>query len=231
MFTTACDALRESVYGVIADFGDSSVTGTAFMIAPGVCVTAAHVLREGRALRSQVLTTPKISVVRSPDILKTPMKISEARLLAEDVDIDLALIEIMEPTSSTSVKLLYHTQAGVGTSCGTLGFPFSSYTFYTSPGGQSLLKADFNEHFRGAYISGFRSVRSFAGSEALHDIYETDSPMYIGSSGSPGFTEDGSVFGMHVGGVNDNEIFEVWLPSTYIINLATQNHVNRLQVV
>ena len=97
--------MRESIYGIlcqspIAVDQVNCGNGTAFMIAPGVCATAAHVLHvEGD--KSKPLHK-KIEVIRTPDI-GTPM--AEAKLIAEDIDRDLALIEIINPVNLSIVTL------------------------------------------------------------------------------------------------------------------------------
>jgi hypothetical protein len=65
------------------------------------------------------------------------------------------------------------------------------------------------------------------------DIYETDSLMYSGSSGCPGYTVDGNVFGMHVATFTESKnksasarlAISLWVPSMYILEFATKNNI------
>ncbi len=226
MFNTAYQDLRGSVYGIVADFGNGSATGTAFMIAPGICATAAHNLHEGRNVLKSVTKTTKIYVIRALDFLNAPIKMSAARLLAEDIEADLALIEIMEPTDPTSIKL-FHNELEMGTRFGTLGFPFSRYT---RAYGNQLPGFDFIERFQGSVISCSRQVKSLAGGNATVGLYQTRMICDVGSSGAPGFTDDASVVGMIMASIAysnkvGQNVYSYLLPSTYIISLAQKNNV------
>ena len=138
--------MRESIYGIlcqspIAVDQVNCGNGTAFMIAPGVCATAAHVLHvEGD--KSKPLHK-KIEVIRTPDI-GTPM--AEAKLIAEDIDRDLALIEIINPVN-LSIVTLYTSIIERGTTCGILGFPLASVAVVNNQIAFNLV-----ERFQGAYI-------------------------------------------------------------------------------
>jgi hypothetical protein len=76
----------------------------------------------------------------------------------------------------------------MGSRCGFQGFPLSSTEFK-----ESGLHMTFVERFQGAYLSAY--VTETTNNRDL-DWYETDQLMYGGSSGCPGFLEDGRVFGM-----------------------------------
>jgi len=216
--------LRESIYGVLCQtpLGDNKVNfgnGTAFMIAPGICATAAHVLHvEGNKTKP---LHQRIELIRTPDIGK---QMSLGKLIAEDLERDLALVEIINPTSITSVSL-YKSKIDNGINCGSLGFPLASVIPVNNQIGFNLI-----ERFQGACISAFR--KNSQNPEAL-DFYETDSLMYGGSSGCPGFTTEEKVFGMHVSTVTDGETnsnsarlaISLWVPSMDIISFAAANEI------
>jgi hypothetical protein len=77
-----------------------------------------------------------------------------------------------------------------GASCGSLGYPLA-YVETVESGRNFVLI----ERFQGANISSYHTEST---PEGDLDWYETDSLMYSGSSGCPGFLVDGKVFGMQV---------------------------------
>src|SRR5476651_2478845 len=146
MFRNACVVIRESIYGVLCQSpaGEDKVTfgnGTAFIIAPGICATAAHVLHVDGNVSNPV--HQKIEVIRAPDIGKSML---HAKLIAENIDRDLALIEIIDPLNTTSV-VLYNANIERGTTCGSLGFPLSSVDVTNNQVSFNLV-----ERFQGAHI-------------------------------------------------------------------------------
>ena len=193
MFAQACTTMRSSVYGLmsVSPLGPSqavATTGTAFMIAPGVLITAAHLLHaEGDVTRS---VHALFEVISAPDIGRT---MERATLVAEDPQRDTALLRLQSPRSARSVTL-ETSQVPIGTSCGSLGFPLA--TIVSSSKGPSLSIA---ERFQGANISAFHAHPNHSGEQL--DYYETDTTMYGGSSGCPGFLIGGKVFGMHIASV------------------------------
>jgi S1-C subfamily serine protease len=231
MFDRACKKNRKSIYGVLCksplpnnqvNFG----TGTAFMIAPGICATAAHVLHvEGD--KSKPLHK-YIEVIRTPDIGN---KMLTAKLIAEDIDRDLALIEINNPTD-ISILHLHKNKLSIGLNCGALGFPLASIAPV-----QNQVSFNLVERFQGAYISAFQKL-TYPNNIVL-DAYETDSLMYSGSSGCPGFDSDGNVFGMHVATVSEGTAknnasrlaISLWVPSMDIISFSQSKGVKGIQVV
>jgi len=178
MFQQACQTIREAVYGVkcITPLGNNRAnfcTGTAFMITPGVLATAAHVIHFESDHNKAVHQT--FEVIRAPDI---GQKTEKTQLIAEDTTKDIALLKIANSRSTQSV-VLEPNILNIGTSCGSMGFPLSFI-------GKKGFILDLR--FQGAFISSFNIGLEY---------YETDSLMYKGSSGCPGFTTNGHVFGMH----------------------------------
>ncbi|HEX6849134.1 MAG TPA: serine protease [Chitinophagaceae bacterium] len=230
MFRKPCTKIRESVYGVLCQspVGAGQVNfgnGTAFMIAPGVCATAAHVLHvEGD--KSKTLHK-QIEVIRSPDIGGPMLR---ARLIAEDIDRDLALIEIISHSDISTVALYDH-KIDIGTSCGSLGFPLASINVVNNQISFSLV-----ERFQGAFISAFQKF--YLPNNVSLDFYETDSVVYGGSSGCPGFTVEEKVFGMVIGTVAEDSAtnsstrlsISRWVPSMDIIEFAKSNKVDKINV-
>lgn len=230
MFSKANKKIRNSIYGVLCqsplannqvNFGN----GTAFMIAPGICVTAAHVLHlEGDNKKPLHV---RIEVIRSPDI---GGQMSIAKVIAEDLNRDMALIEIINPSDQSTVTL-YQSKIDSGTNCGSLGFPLASVLEVNKQMAFNLI-----ERFQGAYISAFQNVRHHDNTPL--DFYETDSLMYGGSSGCPGFTIEEKVFGMHVATITDGKAstnasrlaIALWIPSMDIIKFATAKGVKNLSI-
>jgi S1-C subfamily serine protease len=185
VFQQVCETVKECVYGVVfstplADKRTNFSLGTGFMIAPGVLATCAHIVHmecnTGRP------THQTFQVIRAPDIGQA---LETAQLIAEDVDKDIALLRIEHPRSTQSLTLEPNI-LGIGTSCGSLGFPLS----VISPTGQFLLLL----RFQGASISAHNIENLPAG--GTWEYYETDCLMYNGSSGCPIFTPNGQVIGM-----------------------------------
>ncbi|HET6204766.1 MAG TPA: serine protease [Planctomycetota bacterium] len=188
MFANACASNREAIYGLLASSPlkqpQMAVSaGSAFMIAPGLLVTAAH----GVHLDS-IPSRPvhqKFEVIRAPDV---GQRMEVATFVAKDPVKDLALLRIDKPRSSSCLGLL-KTAVLRGTACGSLGFPLAQ----VAPASQGL---NFNlvERFQGAYVSALVTSADQQGNSLT--FYETDSLMYRGSSGCPGFVKSGEVFGM-----------------------------------
>lgn len=230
MFKNTCKKIRESIYGVLCqspiDAGQVNCgNGTAFMIAPGICATAAHVLHvEGD--KSKPLHK-KIEVIRTPDI---GTHMLQAKLIAEDIERDLALIEINNPGNSTTV-VLYSSKIDIGTACGALGFPLATVATVNNQMGFNLV-----ERFQGGFISAFQKF-SFPNNVSL-DFYETDSVVYGGSSGCPGFTVEEKIFGMAIGTASEDNSknnssrlsISRWVPSMDIIAFAKSKGINQLNV-
>lgn len=230
MFKQANRIIRNSIYGVLCqspveknqvNFGN----GTAFMIAPGICVTAAHVLHlEGDRTKP---IHARIEVIRSPDIGR---QMSMARFIAEDVDRDIAILEILNPEDDSCV-CLHSLQIESGTHCGSLGFPLAKMAEVNKQLAFNLV-----ERFQGAYISAFQKLS--ATNPNLYDFYETDGLMYGGSSGCPGFTTDENIFGMHVSTITDGDAknnasrlaIALWVPSMDIIAFANKHGISNLKV-
>jgi len=178
MFQEACRTISESVYGIkgVTPIGGSQAnvsTGTGFMIAPELLVTAAHVIHFECNPTKPI--HQKFDVIRAPDI---GQKTEPALFVGEDITKDLALLRVANPRSIQSI-VLEPNVLNVGTSCGSLGFPLS---FIDK---QGLFHLDLR--FQGAFISSFNKFLEF---------YEIDSLMYSGSSGCPVFTVDSRVFGL-----------------------------------
>ncbi len=190
MFANACKSIHETLYGFVGTsvVGPNLVNasnGTAFMIAPGVLVTAAHMLHVENDSTKPVHTL--LEVIRSLDI---GQKMENAELIAADTARDVALLRIHNPRSKTFVTLKA-APIPSGTSCGSLGFPLAQVVF--GPTGKMF---NLVERFQGANISAFHEMA--LSDQERYWFYETDALMYGGSSGCPGFLENGHVFAMHV---------------------------------
>jgi S1-C subfamily serine protease len=195
-FQQACQTIREAVYGLkcttpIGNNLANSTTGTGFMIASGVLATAAHVIHFESNLNGAVHQS--FQAIRAPDIGQI---MERAQLIAEDTARDIAFLRITNPRSTQSV-VLEPNILSIGTICGSMGFPLS----FLNPQGGFMLDL----RFQGAFISSFNTQAQF---------YETDSLMYKGASGCPGFTVNGHVFGMHNRSINSGAIFKTTDAST-----------------
>ncbi len=227
MFREACSKIRNSIYGFLGTSQlkahlIASSSGTAFMIAPGVLSTTAHSVHvEGDPTKP---THALFEVIRVPDI---GQRMEKAKLIAEDLVRDLALLLIDNPRSITCVTLLQDI-VPIGTSCGSLGFPLATVTF-----SQAGMRFDLIERFQGANISAFHTQADPSGRELSY--YETDTLMYKGSSGCAGFTVKGNIFGMYNKSLVEQSkkdpdfharlAISSWVPSIDIISFAIDNGV------
>lgn len=198
MFAKASKEIRESTYGflagsVISRNGPQAMVnasnGTAFMVAHGYLITAAHSVHQ--EANPQKPVHEGFEFIRAPDI---GQQMEKAIFVAEDPVHDIALLRIENPKNSSRVKLVKDIIAR-GISCGFLGFPLANVEFF--PDG----KRQFHlfERFQGAYISNYITYN--AGTPQERTLYEVDTLMYSGSSGCPAFTADGKVVGMQVASV------------------------------
>jgi S1-C subfamily serine protease len=198
MFAKASKKIRESTYGFLASsiikqdgpqVAVNASNGTAFMVAPGYLITAAHSVHQETNPQKPVHQT--FECIRTPDI---GQKMEKAVFIGEDAIHDIALLKIEGAKNSSAVKFREDIVPR-GTSCGFLGFPLANIQFL--PTGQR----SFNlfERFQGAYISNY--ITHNAGTPQERTFYEIDTLMYSGSSGCPAFTVDGVVVGMQVASV------------------------------
>lgn len=190
------------------------------MIAPGILVTAAHLAHVNNDRQQPVHT--KFEVIRAPDV---GQQMENAAFIAEDQARDIALLQVHNARSNTCVTLA-ESIIPTGTSVGSIGFPLAAVTF--SPQGRTF---NLIERFQGASISSFHVSQAPSGTQ-IH-YYETDSLMYEGSSGCPGFSANSTVYGMHVASVTQNKpggaaapsqtriAISLWVPSAEVAAFAT----------
>jgi len=188
-FVKSCAANRRAIYGLLASSpvkprGANLSNGSAFMVAPGFLIAAAHgVYFDNDPTKPQ---HQKFEVIRAPDI---GQQMETATLVAVDNVKDLALLRIASPRSTPRLKML-KGRVPAGTPCGSLGFPLAQVG--VTP--QGVVGFNLWERFQGASISRFGTETDNKGNTI--SFYETDSLMYEGSSGCPGFIASGEVFGM-----------------------------------
>lgn len=217
MFEKALKENREAIYAVLAPAalpGEAATPsgGTAFMIAPGLLVTAARCLPGGSG--PEGLPCPEISVVRAPDIGRGTER---ATLVALDRGKGLALLRIDAPRSVASLRLL-DASVPVGTPCAYSGFPRLAMDPAPVPG-SSLI-----EMFQGASVSSFARTAGTGGESVFR--YVTDAPLVGDASGCPGFTATGEVFGMLDCPPGDpRSAVPSWVPSMEIAAFALENGV------
>lgn len=198
MFNKACKVVRQSTYGVIGTsiikqagrkVSINATNATAFMVAPGYLITAAHFIHQKNKPNKPVHQS--FEAIRVPDI---GQKMEKAELVAEDSTRDAALLKINKPKDKSFLKLKKKVLPR-GTNCGFLGFPLAKVEF-TQKGQKKL---NLFERFQGAFISNYLDRRDKSG--RLLPLYEIDTLMYSGSSGCPGFDISGEIFGMQVASV------------------------------
>jgi len=228
VFSKACAAIREAIYGVL---GTSVIganranisNGTAFMIAPGILATAAHFIHlesdPSKPIHGQ------FEAIRAPDVGKS---MEVATFLAEDAELDVALLRLQNSRSSFCLTL-EPGEVPRGTNCGSLGFPLAHVSVQAG-----RKKFDLLERFQGAFVSAVNPVTLPSGRQASY--YETDALMYSGSSGCPGFLPDGRVVGMQVKSIVEGKkagadttetrlAISLWVKSPEIIAFAGANGV------
>lgn len=217
MFEKALSENREAIYAILASpsLPPEAATpsgGTAFMIAPGLLVTAARCVPGGSDPVN--LPCPELSVVRAPDIGRGTER---ATLVSLDRGKGLALLRIDAPRSAATLRIL-DALVPIGTQCAYSGFPRISMGPSLQPG-TSLI-----EMFQGANVSSF--VRTAGPDGELVSCYVTDAPLVGDASGCPGFLPSGEVFGMlncPPGDIRSSDPF--WVPSMDIVSFARGNGV------
>lgn len=233
MFVKECKKVRKALYGVRALTQDRDnltwTNGTGFMIFPSIIVTAGHLIHIENDFSKPIHKV--FHVINALDIGK---QLSEAKLLAEDPKRDVSILQVQKPTHTECV-ILNKEEVEVGTECGSLGFPLSEVKIDQE---KKSLNFTLVERFQGANISAIsRNIES----DKEYSFYETDSLMYRASSGCPGFTSGGKIFGMHTrsimdkGGSQNNTESRVsislWVPSKNIIEFIQNNGINLLNKV
>ena len=201
MFQESCARNRNAIYAIIGstpiqstsiDGGINYNAGTGFTIAPGIIVTAAHIIHNAAVPEHSTHST--FAAIRAPDIGQSFESIT---LISEDLQRDVALFRITNPRSAEYLNL-ESTRVPIGTLCGSQGFPFAH--FEPNQQGQSIFIA--TERFQGSHISSYISIGDPTGRSM--NFYETDSLMYPGSSGCPVFLANSKVVGMQVRSLMEN---------------------------
>jgi hypothetical protein len=111
------------------------------MIAPGILVTAAHMLKEHTA------ATMRIEVINA-DSLKQNGAFEAAKLTQSDPVRDIALLQIAKPKLDACVTL-EDQPIPIGTHCGMLGFPHPKVRQMEGGG----LHFNLVERFQGASVA------------------------------------------------------------------------------
>jgi len=217
MFEKALAENRDAIYAILAPAplpADAATTsgGTAFMVAPGLLVTAARCVPGGSKPGNP--PCPEMSLVRAPDIGRGTER---AELVAIDHRMGLALLRIDAPRSAAFLRVR-DTPVPTGTQCAYSGFPRLAMGPAPLPGASLI------EMFQGANISSF--VRSAGpGGEPL-SWYVTDAQVVGDASGCPGFLPSGEVFGMLNSPPCDiRSALPFWVPSMDIVSFARGNGV------
>jgi|SRR3989344_2421848 len=230
MFSKPSKKIRESTYGflatsIVAENGpQKTVTasnGTAFMVAPGYLITAAHSVHQNADRTKPVHQS--FEFIRTPDI---GQQMEKAVFVAEDPVQDIALLKIENPKDKQTVTMEKEIVPR-GTSCGFLGFPLANVIFMQNGQRQFNLF----ERFQGAYISNYIKQNDQQEEKAF---YEIDTLMYSGSSGCPAFSVESKVVGMQVASVmqkrkEDNQqervAISLIIPSTEILKFLKEHKI------
>jgi len=217
MFEKALEENREAIYAILTSspLPPEAATpsgGTAFMIAPGLLVTAACCVPGGSDPGN--LPCPELSVVRAPDIGRGTER---AALVSLDRGKGLALLRIDAPRSAAFLRIL-DAPVPIGTQCAYSGFPRISMGPAPRPGASLI------EMFQGASVSSF--VRTAGPGGEPVSCYVTDAPLVGDASGCPGFIASGEVFGMINCPPGDiRSAVPSWVPSMDIVSFARGNGV------
>ena len=217
MFEKALSENREAIYAILApaSLPPEAATpsgGTAFMIAPGLLVTAARCVPGGWDPGN--LPRPELSLVRAPDIGRGTER---AALVALDRGKGLALLRIEAPRSAAFLRIL-DAPVPIGTQCAYSGFPRISMGPAPRPGASLI------EMFQGASVSSFARTPGPGGEPV--SCYVTDAPLVGDASGCPGFIPSGEVFGMLNCPPGDiRSALPSWVPSMDIVSFVRGNGV------
>ena len=217
MFEKALAENREAIYAILASSplppeAATPSSGTAFMIAPGLLVTAARCVPGGSEPGD--LPCPELSLVRAPDIGRGT---EQAALVALDRGRGLALLRIDAPRSAAFLRIL-DTPVPIGTQCAYSGFPRISMGPAPGPGASLI------EMFQGASVSSFVRTADPGGEPV--SWYVTDAPVVGDASGCPGFIPSGEVFGMLNFPPGDiRSALPYWVPSMDIVSFARGNRI------
>lgn len=196
MFADACKTILNSLYAIVGmtDLGNNEVnvaTGSAFMVAPGILATAAHLLhtkkKPGQPLHEAIYA------IHAPGIGHGACE--RPTLVAEDRIRDLALLRV-KGIASISIASLEPDRVPVGTPSGFLGFPFSKMITIEQP--------ELIVRFQAGHVSAFTTITPHQGGVAL-PFYEIDRLMYPGASGCPNFLANGKVIGMHAKSAHETD--------------------------
>ncbi len=217
MFEKALKENREAIYAILAPAAlpreaATPSGGTAFMIAPGLLVTAARCIPGGSDPGNH--PRPVLSLVRAPDIGRGTER---ATVVSLDRGKGLALLRIDAPRSAATLRLL-DAPVPVGTPCAYSGFPRLAMDPAPVPGASLI------EMFQGASVSSFARAAGPGGEPVSR--YVTDAPLVGDASGCPGFTATGEVFGMLDCPPGDpRSAVPSWVPSMDIVSFALDNGV------
>ena len=217
MFEKALSENREAIYAILAPASlppeaATPAGGTAFMIAPGLLVTAARCVPGG----SDPGTLPRtmLSLVRAPDIGR---ETERATLVSLDRGKGLALLRIDAPRSAAFLRIL-DAPVPIGTPCAYSGFPRLAMDPAPLPGASLI------EMFQGASVFSFARTAGPGGESVSR--YVTDAPLVGDASGCPGFTASGEVFGMLDCPPGDlRSAVPSWVASMDIVSFALDNGV------
>ena len=189
MFKYACSKIRDNIYALVGsspnepgkyDEENLLSLGTAFMVAPGILLTASHLVHIQSSRSNPIHQS--FEVVR-PDAVR---RVENATFLVEDEERDMALLQIDNPSSDKCVYL-EPNQMPIGASCGLMGFPLPTED------GDNLY---FLKRFQSGCLSAYTPLTMPSGRR--DKFYELDFLAYIGSTGGPVFLANGHILGMYV---------------------------------
>ena len=202
--------------------------GSGFAIAPGIIVTAAHVIHQ-----QGILTNPlfnDLHVIRAPEVGGgMPIAVS---LIAESANNDIALLRIENPVNSDFVTLT-NSLPQIGRSVGAIGFPNTVANNTAGTNGEIQVHISMEITFVGSHVSNLNQIMNYP--DRSIRVFMTDGNVYEGASGGPVFTTNGKVCGMQVGyrrnANNERLSFTNCIPSSEIIAFAVANGITGLRTV
>lgn len=164
------DKVRSGVAFIESDKCDVTGTGTGFLVADNLLITAAHVI-DGAAEVTLTLGKNRYT----------------ASVLGKDVSADIALLKIGQRNSGHRFQIS-SAEPRIGSRVAALGFPLAA-------GGATVQSAKDDFKFTEGSISGLNQSISFENVNTS-GVIQTDTAINPGNSGGPLIDESGNVIGM-----------------------------------
>ncbi len=200
--------------------------GSGFAIAPGIIVTAKHVLHPNGDVNQPAFQ--KVLVLRATDIAAGIPPVL-ATVIGENPTSDIALLRLANPPSQEIVRLSRGLPE-IGRSVGSIGFP-DTMIAQNGPENRKNINFTFHITFNGSNVS---RIMNFNIHGNVVPGFATDGFVYEGGSGGAIFYTDGTVCGMQVGygknAKNERQSYTHCLSADQIIDFAVLNGIEGLDI-